>query len=670
MLGPKSRDPRTRTKKSRIHQRHKKLIAGTAIASAAAVLVTAAIIYPGFKTAEVELNDGGVWVVSKSKNAVGRLNYPSRVLDGAVTPASTTFDVLQDAGNVFVDDSAGSTLNQVSAAQMRLGGDKKLPGSAVVSFGSEVISVTDAARGSVWALSPSTVNGFDEENSEPVLKGSQGTVSAVGADDRIYSADPVSGQVTVTSVDAEGAVTDAEVSTWEGLKGSGDLQLAVVGDRPVVLDAGRGKLFLPGGRELALAEARDAKLQLSGPAADAVAVATPKALLKQPLDGSAAKTVTFGGQGVPAAPVQLGGCVHAAWSGANKYVRDCADDASDKTVDVPKASASPSYVFRVNRDLVVLNDVNSGNVWLVNQNMQLVNNWDDVVPPKNQSDDQDQESADNNTINILPDRTKPNRPPETKPDAVGVRPGRTTILSVLDNDSDPDGDVLTAAAGGNGPASGSLENIYGGTAFQITVPADAKPGTETFGYNAADGRGLSAAGSITLNVVGPDENKPPLFKRGEPTTLLLEQGKTVSQNILTDWTDPDGDDLVLMDAKADNELDQVKVRRDGLLTYQDAGAAPGKKSVTVTVWDGRATTTGKVVVNVQPPGALQPVVNADHVTAVVGQDLVIAPLKNDVDPNGGALRLAQVEAAGTAQLGPVTDGGTFTFAAPPRAPST
>ncbi len=173
-------------------------------------------------------------------------------------------------------------------------------------------------------------------------------------------------------------------------------------------------------------------------------------------------------------------------------------------------------MFRVNRDLVVLNDVNSGNVWLVNQNMQLVNNWDDVVPPKNQSDDQDQESADNNTINILPDRTKPNRPPETKPDAVGVRPGRTTILSVLDNDSDPDGDVLTASVGDNGPASGSLENIYGGTAFQITVPADAKPGTETFGYNAADGRGLSAAGSITLNVVGPDENKPPAVQARRP----------------------------------------------------------------------------------------------------------------------------------------------------------
>ncbi|WP_226760740.1 hypothetical protein, partial [Arthrobacter sp. SO3] len=38
------------------------LITGIAIASSAAVLITGAVIYPGFKTTEVELNDGGVWV--------------------------------------------------------------------------------------------------------------------------------------------------------------------------------------------------------------------------------------------------------------------------------------------------------------------------------------------------------------------------------------------------------------------------------------------------------------------------------------------------------------------------------------------------------------------------------------------------------------------------------
>ncbi len=644
-----------------LRKRRKNIIAATGSTAAFAILVAGAVLYPGFKTTEVDLNDGGVWVVSKTKNAVARLNYPSKVLDGAVTPASTTFDVLQHDSTVFVDDASGSTINQVSAANMRLGGDRQLPSSADVSFGSQVLSITDPVSGKVWATSPSGLNSFDKEGSEPALVGSQGMVSAVGGDDRIYSADPQKGEITATRVDANGEATGTDVTKVDGLKGAGNLQIAVVGDQPVVLDANGGKLFLPGGKQLQLQDAREAKLQQSSKGGAFVAIATAKALLKQPLDGGTAATVTFGSQGVPAAPVQVGDCVHAAWSGANKYIRDCGNDADDKTQDVPKASAQPSYVFRVNRDLVVLNDINSGSVWMVNQNMQLVNNWDDVVPPKNESDDQDKDSADNNTINVLPDRTKPNRPPETRPDELGVRPGRTTVLSVLDNDSDPDGDVLTAAVGTTGPRSGTLQSIYGGSAFQISVPADAKPGQEVFDYSASDGRGLSAGGKVTLNVVGPNDNKAPIFKRQDPTTILVEQGKTVSQNILTDWMDPDGDDLVLMDAKADNEKDQVKVRRDGLLTYQDSGAAPGKKTVTVTVWDGRATAAGKVIINVQPPGALAPVVNADHVTAVVGQDLVIAPLKNDADPNGGALRLAHVEAAGPAELGPVTDGGTFTF---------
>ncbi len=634
-------------------------LVGTAFGAAVVVLVTGAVLYPGFKTTEVELNDGGVWVVSKSKNAVGRLNYPSRVLDGAVTPAGTTFDILQDAGNVFVDDNSGSTLNQVSAANMRLGGDKKLPGTAEVSFGSKVIAVTDEAKGKVWALSPSTVNGFDEENTEPVMAGSAGTVSAVGADDRIYSVDPKSGQVTVTTVNAAGERTDATTSTWDALKGAGELQLAVVGDQLVVLDAGRGKLFLPGGRELALSDARDAKLQLSGPASDAVAISTTKALLRQPLDGSTARTVTFDGEGVPAAPVQLGGCVHAAWSGANKYVRDCTNDADDKNVDVPKASASPSYVFRVNRGLVVLNDVNSGNVWLVNQNMQLVNNWDDVIPPQQTSEDADKDSADEVQQTVLPDRTKPNSPPAAKPDTFGVRAGKTTILPVLDNDTDPDGDILTVRAP-DPLKSGLLAPIYGATGFQVSVGAD-KTGSETFKYTVDDGRGLSATADVSLNIVPPGENSAPRQKPNRNTTLVVQSGKIVSQNILTDWIDPDGDDLFVVGAASSDPRDQVKVRPDGLLSFQDAGSEPGRKTVTVTVSDGRSSAEGKVTVDVRAPGALPPIANADHLVAVAGVDTVIAPLKNDSDPQGGALRLAQVSPDGNSTATMGADQQTFTF---------
>ena len=44
--------------------RHKKLVSGTAFGAAVVVVVAGAVLYPGFKTTEVDLNDGGVWVVS------------------------------------------------------------------------------------------------------------------------------------------------------------------------------------------------------------------------------------------------------------------------------------------------------------------------------------------------------------------------------------------------------------------------------------------------------------------------------------------------------------------------------------------------------------------------------------------------------------------------------
>ncbi len=657
----RSGQPRARRTPAAAFNRFRRSAAlrGTVFGLALVALVVGAVVYPGFKTTEVELNDGGVWVVSKAKNAVGRLNYPSRVLDGAVTPASTAFDILQDAGEVFVDDESGSTLNQVSAANMRLGGDKQLPGAAAVSFGSAVLAVTDAASGKVWAVSPSTVNGFDEEATEPVLVGAAGTVSAVGADDRIYSVDPESGVVTVTGVDANGEVLSSESETWDALKGAGDLQLTVVGDQPVVLDAAAGRLFLPGGRQLDLADARDAKLQASGPASDFVAVATQKALLKQPLDGGTAKTVGFDGEGVPAAPVQLAGCVHAAWSGANKYVRDCVNDADDKNVAVPKASASPSYVFRVNRDLVVLNDVNSGNVWLVNQNMLLVNNWDDVIPPKETSDDADKDSADQVQQTVLPDRSKPNSPPVAQSDSFGVRPGRTTILPVLDNDTDPDGDILTVRPPGE-IRSGDLSTIYGDTGFQVSVPAD-RTGSDSFQYTVDDGRGLSATADVALRIVPVTENAAPAQKPNRDTTLVVQQGKSVTRNILPDWLDPDGDDLFAVTAASPDALDQVRIRPDGQLTFQDSGTAPGRKVLTVEISDGRTSTEGRITVDVRAPGSLPPIANADHVIAVAGTETVIAPLKNDLDPQGGTLRLAQATPDEQSRVSIGADQQTFTF---------
>ncbi len=647
----------------RFGRRARRVTAVTSVTAISLSLAAAAIAYPGFKTADVDLNDGGVWVTSNARNAVGRLNYASRVLDGAVTPASNRFDIQQDASRILVQDGAGSSVNAVDPAAVRLGPDFKLPPTTSLSLGGQTVALTEVSSGKVWVTTPEELSGFNPENTPVAVQGANGQNTVTGPDGTVHTLNRSKGELTELRQSAPGSGVERQTRTVTALKDTGDLQLTTVGDTVVAFEATSGRVIREDGSSITIPDSRDAKLQQPSAGGDAVVLATPTALWKVPLSGGEAAKTPVDGSGAPAAPVQLNGCTYAAWAGVNKYVRQCQNPADDKKQDIPQASKSPQYVFRVNRDNVVLNDVNSGVVWLVNQDMLLVDNWDEVIPPKNHNSNQDDNSSDTTARNVLPDRTKPNRPPTAKPDTFGVRPGQTTVLPVLENDSDPDGDVLTASVEGNGPKAGTVEPIYGKTAFQIAVPASTAPGTETFRYTANDGRSGTNTAQVTLRVVGPQENAVPRLKAERRTTLVVENGKQVSQNVLLDWMDPDGDELVLMDAKTENPQDLVKVRRDGMLTFQDAGTGPGRKTVTITVWDGRESTTGRVTVDVRPNGALVPQVNADHVNAVAGQPTTISPLKNDVDPNGGNLRLASVDAQGKAQLGPVTDAGTFTFLA-------
>ncbi|WLQ08341.1 Ig-like domain-containing protein [Arthrobacter oryzae] len=623
-------------------------------------MAAAAIIYPGFTVTQVDLNDGGVWVTNASKNLVGHLNYQSKLLDGGLLAASPDFDVLQNAGTVFLSDRSKSSLSPVSVADVALGQPQTLPAPVDVSFGKKAIALASRDKGTLWLTTSDALGSFDATSAEPVLMDAQGLVATVGADDVVYAANPAKGEIVSIKLDEGGAIASRDTEPHETLRTIENAQIAAVGNKPVVLDPATGSLYLPGGKKVQVADPAGAKLQQSGPGASFVAVATSKALIKQPLDGSAATTTDLGAAGLPAAPVRLGSCLYAAWAGSGKYLRDCDDAKDNDRQDIPSTGSRADFVFRVNRNVVVLNDVYSGDVWLVTENMRLVSNWDDVIPPPDKSDDQDEDAADNNPVNTLPDRTKENRLPTAVEDQFGVRPGRTTLLPLLDNDSDPDGDVLTARLQGEAPAVGTLQNVYNGTGMQVTVPADAS-GTASFQYQANDGRGGTATARVALTVRDRAINEGPTQKR--VPTILLEQGKSISQNVLTDWIDPDGDDLLLVAASTSSDGDQVRTRPDGQLTFQDVGTSLGRKEVLLVVSDGQTQTEGKLIVDVRVADSLPPKANADHAAGIAGQDLVVSPLANDVDPAGGRLRLTRVDMPPDLTVTPDYQSGTFVFRA-------
>ncbi|ALV44625.1 hypothetical protein MB46_02910 [Arthrobacter alpinus] len=634
----------------------KQLVTASAAMVLSAAVVTGAVVYPGFATADVDLNDGSVWVTNRVDGLVGHLNDQSKVLDGGFTATTATFDVVQNGGNVFMNGDGGSLLNPVNISMMAMDSETALGGGKLISQGTNIVSLSDSGAGKVWAMDNAAVPGFSDKTSPAIVTGLRSAVSVTAPDDTVYTVDGEAGELVTTVLNDAGKVASQERATLEGLAGSPDVQISVAGGKPVVFAPTSGKLFLPGGKSVTIPNAQGGLLAQPTAEGNFAALETPTALFTQPLDGSGAKVLELGGTGKAVAPVVQNGCVHAAWSGANKYVLAC--NGSGDLIEIPRAGGNSEFVFRKNRDVVVLNDVNTGNVWLVNQNMLLVNNWDDLKTDLKKADNAEKDSADPNVVNTLPDRTKPNRSPEAVADSFGVRAGRTTILPVLFNDSDPDGDVLTVEPPAVEPVVGAVASIYEGTGLQIAVP-DTAAGAGQFSYSVNDGRGGTSQASVNLRVVPESENTPPHTMRD--STLVVEQGQTMRQNVLTDWIDPDGDDIYLIGAVSDDGSAVIKSTPDGELSYTDDGENIGMKTMTVSVSDGRDITEKKIKVNVLPAGGVPPVANADFFKAVVGQPVVLAPLKNDQDPAGGKLRLASVSKPPNATVSEIADNGTVTF---------
>ncbi|WP_104126292.1 Ig-like domain-containing protein [Cryobacterium sp. Y57] len=387
---------------------------------------------------------------------------------------------------------------------------------------------------------------------------------------------------------------------------------------------------------------------------------TPDALLIQPLDGSDATRIEAGGDGIPVAPVFLNECAYAAWSTSARYVRDCPGTDDDAARDIDRSTTTAPLTFRVNRNVVVLNDLSTGLVWLVDQDMVVIENWADITPPPDESDEQDDQDAVTESVeNVLPERTEENTAPVAVDDALGVRAGRSVILPILDNDTDADGDILTATIVGDTPALGRVQPIFGGAALQITV-ADEATGTESFRYAVSDVRGETAEATVVLTVSAAGTNSPPVQKR--TSSFVVEQGASTTHNVLPDWIDPDGDDLLLQ-AAAPADDDTVQFTADGVLSYAAIGQNLGRKDVFIVVSDGVDTGEGLVRVDVRASESTKPVTNPDHVSTTVGQTVTVSPLLNDASSGGAPLRLAKIDDVPGATIVPDFVTGTFTFSA-------
>ena len=625
-------------------------------------LCVAGVIYKGAEITQVDVNDGGIWVTNKSKQMVGHLDYEARILDGALRTEATNFDVGQSAETVTVSDLTSLTVAPVNVTQVSLGSPTALPAGSAVMQGGDVLGVLNAADGTLWTTSATSPSPTALSDGAAVASNMGASAFVTGMDGTVYA---LSSSGTLTTVKRQGSVDQAKTSTIEGIPADAQLSVTVVGDQVVALDSASNTLFLPGGRTLNLSAAgveEGGVLQQAGPKADSVLLATPSTLVTIPLKG-AAPTITPAAEGspvgTPAAPVRHEGCAYGAWTGSGAYLRSCDDPASNRQQVVDTLTSAREIVFRTNRKAIVLNDVAQGSVWLPDSNMVLMDNWDEVENELEENEDEQDSPELTNEI-ADPQQREENTPPEAEDDEFGIRPGRSTILPVLDNDSDLDGDVLTAAPVKQ-PEWGVVTVARGGRALQISGVSASQVGSTTFTYAASDGQ-ASAEANVRVTIHPFDQNEAPAQLR--VPAVKIGAGAQIQYEALNDWRDPDGDPIYLKNAEAPEGL-KVSFTEDGSVTITEEGAAAGPKSIVLTVADDQgAETRGELIVDVQEAGNLPPSANGDLFQAHPGETVTLDPLKNDTDPNGDQLTLAAVSGAPAgASIQPDLDHGTIDFRA-------
>jgi VCBS repeat-containing protein len=203
-----------------------------------------------------------------------------------------------------------------------------------------------------------------------------------------------------------------------------------------------------------------------------------------------------------------------------------------------------------------------------------------------------------NNVSVLLNTTVTNRAPAAAADAYSTAedtPLTVAAPAVLGNDTDPDGDSLSAVVV-SGPAHGSLNlNADGGFTY---TPAANFDGTDSFTYQASDGTAQSNPATVTITVT--PVNDPPAAKDDAYSTAEDTPLTVAAPGVLGNDTDPDSSTLTAAVVTGPGH-GTLTLNADGSFTYTPAANFNGTDSFTYRASDGSLTSDlATVTITVTP----------------------------------------------------------------------
>ena len=228
--------------------------------------------------------------------------------------------------------------------------------------------------------------------------------------------------------------------------------------------------------------------------------------------------------------------------------------------------------------------------------------------------------------------------------------GKDTPLTISDpgvlgNDSDADGDVLTAILASN-PANGTLSLNANGS-FTYT-PNTGFAGSDSFTYRANDKAASSSPATVNITVTSAPTANPDSYSVVHDRVLNV----SASGVLANDTSNPAGHTLTAQLATGPAHGTAV-LNANGSFTYTPDAGYTGNDSFTYTAVDGGLASSAATVSLTVTDQA--PVATGDSYRTARGQALTVAAagvLANDTDGNGDALTaiLASGPANGTLSL--------------------
>ena len=208
---------------------------------------------------------------------------------------------------------------------------------------------------------------------------------------------------------------------------------------------------------------------------------------------------------------------------------------------------------------------------------------------------------------------------------VAIATGGPVLIDVLDNDFDPNGDIISIS-------NFATISDNGGTILEVGNQLQYRPnpgfsGIDRFEYTITDGNGETD--TATAIVVVEDGNTPP---EAVPDATTVAPGATITIDVLANDTDPDGDPLTIQGVE--NPANGTAVIQGNRIVYTSDDGSTGEEVFTYTISDGRGgSDTATITVTVDEPG-FPPVADDETVTTLAGTPVPIDVLEGDTDPDG------------------------------------